>query len=164
MADSPLDLEVTRYKYAALSRTFEFVWRQQIIEKWRPEYPYALNDVVRPIVGNGFYFLCTTAGESAGIQPSDWPTTALDTLNDGSVVWQCQLPVSIDADDILTSVFTLDAGLTEDSKAIDGQVTQITISGGVAGESYRVSNTITRESGSQETASFVLEILEPEDV
>ncbi|MBF0291153.1 MAG: hypothetical protein HQK86_03255 [Nitrospinae bacterium] len=45
-------------------------------------------DIVRPTNANdnGHYYQCTTAGTTAGSEPT-WPTGSGSTVNDGSVVW-----------------------------------------------------------------------------
>jgi hypothetical protein len=45
-----------------------------------------------PLVGtgNGYYYECTTAGTTGATEPT-WPTTAGNTVVDGSVTWTCRL-------------------------------------------------------------------------
>ena len=47
---------------------------------------------VVPTTANGYYYTCTTAGTTAGTQPS-WPMTVGGTVTDGTVVWTCTAEV-----------------------------------------------------------------------
>lgn len=55
---------------------------------WLATQAYSLNQFVVPTVGNSRVYKCTTAGTSAGSQPT-WPTTVGNTVADGTVVWTC---------------------------------------------------------------------------
>src|SRR5215469_12806758 len=58
--------------------------------RWQPNTIYLVGEVVTPAsggtVGNGHTYRCTTAGTSGGTQPS-FPTGALQTVSDNTVVW-----------------------------------------------------------------------------
>lgn len=70
------------------------VWRTWIdtIEwpfiRWKASTVYALDDIIQPTVANGHWYKVTTAGTSAGAEPT-WPTDGT-TVNDNTVVWQDQ--------------------------------------------------------------------------
>lgn len=55
---------------------------------WAATTAYSLGDRVVPTSSNGFYYECTTAGTSAGTEPT-WPTTIGNTVVDGTVTWTC---------------------------------------------------------------------------
>jgi HK97 family phage major capsid protein len=59
---------------------------------WEATHAYTLGQFVVPTTGleNGFRYECTTAGTSAGTQPT-WKTTEGETNTDGTVVWTCRL-------------------------------------------------------------------------
>lgn len=57
---------------------------------WAGTTAYSLADFVVPVTQNGFRYECTTAGTSAGGEPT-WPTTVGDTASDGTAVWTCRL-------------------------------------------------------------------------
>lgn len=60
---------------------------------WQASFNYALNDVCKPTVYNGFYYKVTTdAGSSGGSQPT-WPTTPGTTVVDGGITWTCMTDV-----------------------------------------------------------------------
>jgi len=47
---------------------------------------YSLNTIVRSATATPYYYVCTTAGTSAGTPPT-WSTTVGGTTNDGTVIW-----------------------------------------------------------------------------
>lgn len=53
---------------------------------WAATTAYALDNVVVPTSSNGWRYVCTTAGTSAGSEPT-WPTTLGGTVTDGTVQW-----------------------------------------------------------------------------
>lgn len=54
---------------------------------WVVTNTYVLNDEVKPIIENGYYYIATIAGDSGATEPA-WPTTEGDTVVDGTVTWQ----------------------------------------------------------------------------
>lgn len=54
--------------------------------KWAAATAYALNTVIAP--GNGYTYICTTAGTSGSTEPT-WPTSE-GAVNDGAAVWTYQ--------------------------------------------------------------------------
>lgn len=59
-------------------------------------------------------------------------------------------------DTIASSTWSLPSPLTEVSKSFDGTTTAVIISGGLAGTSYTVTNTITTSKGLTDSRSFRL--------
>tara|TARA_R110000803_G_C11953499_1_gene317950 strand:- start:43 stop:1455 length:1413 start_codon:yes stop_codon:yes gene_type:complete len=57
-------------------------------DAWAGTTAYALNKYIKPTIANtnGLFYLATTAGTSAGAEPT-WPTTIGTTVTDGTVVW-----------------------------------------------------------------------------
>lgn len=56
---------------------------------WAATTAYVAGDVVRKVASNGFLYVCTTGGTSAGSEPT-WNTTLYDEQPaDGSVQWMC---------------------------------------------------------------------------
>lgn len=155
--------EEVRLKPANVDETFALDWRKFIVQAWRPETDYALGSIMRASVGTGFYYEATVAGISARLMP-DLPIVDGETVTDGSLVWTARHPSTPTLDSISTSDWTLDAGISEVSKAINGFLTTITIGGGVEGEQYRATNLITKSNGEDEEDSLIIEIIAPKDV
>lgn len=61
---------------------------------------------------------------------------------------------------IATSAWVVPAGLTKVSEAVNGFVTEVELSAGAAGKSYRVTNRITFADGSIDDRSFTLRVVE----
>lgn len=59
---------------------------------------------------------------------------------------------------ITSSVWTLPAGLTNDSDSFAGAITKVDISGGTIGERHEVTNTITTSLGRTEPRTMIIEI------
>jgi len=57
--------------------------------EWTSTTSYSLDDIMVPTTRNGYVYVCTTAGTSAGSEPT-WGTTPEATTSDGSVVWTCK--------------------------------------------------------------------------
>ena len=60
-----------------------------ILPSWAASTVYALDDLVKPLNRNGYFYKCTTAGTSAASTPT-WPTTIGNTVTDNTAVWTCQ--------------------------------------------------------------------------
>lgn len=56
---------------------------------WAATTAYSLAAIVSPVTGNGYFYECTTAGTTAGTEPT-WPTVVGNTVTDGTVVWTCR--------------------------------------------------------------------------
>lgn len=57
---------------------------------WAAATAYAFGTVRKPTTANGLRYEATTAGNSAGSEPT-WPTTIGNTVVDGSVTWTCRM-------------------------------------------------------------------------
>jgi len=106
--------------------------------------PYSANTFVRPTKANGFDYEATTAGTTAENEPR-WPTTAGQTVVDGSVTWTARVASgsSINTPGIVSS--TSDpVGLTVSGASV-ADLTRVnaTYSGGVDGQQYDAVFTVT---------------------
>jgi hypothetical protein len=55
---------------------------------WTASASYNYGDVVRPASGNGYIYMCDTAGTAAGSAPT-WPTVVGEDVADNTVNWTC---------------------------------------------------------------------------
>jgi hypothetical protein len=53
---------------------------------WAASTAYVVGDTLSPVTPNGFKYICTTAGTSAGSEPT-WPTTFKGTVTNGGAVF-----------------------------------------------------------------------------
>ena len=53
---------------------------------WEASTAYAVDEVAEPVVRNGYRYAVTTAGTTAGTEPT-WGTTVDGTTNDGTASW-----------------------------------------------------------------------------
>jgi hypothetical protein len=70
---------------------FSFVWTvNDTTVAWGAGAAKSSGDYVKPSTRNGYVYKCTTAGTTAGTEPT-WPTTPGNTVTDGGAVWTCIL-------------------------------------------------------------------------
>lgn len=85
-------------QFDALRRTdpdfFEFEWREMIVAQRRGGRTYSVSDVVRPLRPNGFYAVCSVAGQAAAREPV-WAATEGVTVQDGSITWTMQAAATL---------------------------------------------------------------------
>lgn len=53
---------------------------------WKAGYKYNIGEIVLPTLSNGYYYKCTTAGQSGTSEPN-WGTST-NGISDGTVVWK----------------------------------------------------------------------------
>lgn len=115
-----------------------------ILDDWEGTTAYVLGDTVIPTTPNGFRYEVTTAGITAGTEPS-WPTSIGSTVADGGVIWTC---VAGDRPTTEIKLATTSGGLAGATPGA-GLDLGTSISSGIANavEFYmRVTNTITTAS------------------
>ena len=59
-----------------------------VLAFWEATSSYAVGALAEPVPANGYAYVCTTAGTTAGAQP-DWPPMPGLSISDGSLVWTC---------------------------------------------------------------------------
>lgn len=80
-----------------------------------------------------------------------------DAVLDYTLDWDAWLA---DTDTIASAVFTVASGLTKDSEEFTDDTSTVWLSGGTAGESYKVSCRITTVAGRREDRSFYVDMKE----
>lgn len=141
-----------------------FNWSQSCAYIRAAAEVYALGEVVRPEVANGFEYICTTEGQThQEIEPA-WKLAIGKTVKDGSVVWTCQaISIASLKKTIVTSAWSAETALVVDEPSVvdaDGEEkTQAFVSGGVAGETYLVSNTVVFSDGSEDVGQVNIEVV-----
>ena len=157
-----------QYKDPGIDSTHFVEWHNEFVFDRKPNTQYTAGQVVKAPVETGWYYLASVVegkayGRTGELTPQ-FPTASGETVQDGTIIWIALHPADHSPATITQSDWVLDAGLTEVSKSISGFITAIEVAGGDAGEQYRVVNNITRSDGSQDTATFVIELNNPPDV
>lgn len=62
------------------------------VTPWAPSTAFALNAIATPLTANGLHYQATVAGSTGASEPT-WPTTAGDTVVDGTVTWTAIEPL-----------------------------------------------------------------------
>ena len=65
------------------------IYKQTTPSDWAASTAYSLNDRVKPVTENGYYYVCSSAGTSGGTEPT-WPTKDGDTVVDSGATWTCR--------------------------------------------------------------------------
>lgn len=101
-----------------------------------PDTAYAQNVIVQPKRGTGLQYKATTAGVTGTDEPR-WPTTAAQTVTDGSVVWTAEAVTTGSQIRTLSSAaWTASSGITVGSPSTLGTRSVVLVSGGTDGQDY----------------------------
>ena len=118
---------------------------------WATATDYAVNDYVYDETDGGYY-VCITKHTSSGAL-----RTTSDSAKWSSVSGGLYLPSGVT---ISTSSWTVPTGITNDADNKTTQVALITLSGGVAGESYLLVNHVVLSNGSEDDRTIKVKIKE----
>lgn len=123
-----------------------------------PATDYALNAVVLAPRSTGLQYRATTAGRTGTTEPR-YPTTAGQTVTDGSVVWTAEAVSSSSLVRTLsTATWSATSGLTVGTPTNAGTKSTVLISGGVDGQDYEVTCVAECSDGTSAVASFTVQI------
>ena len=102
-------VEWTAKPYTLLLNTGDTItastWRMSSDDEWVTVTAYTITDTAVPTTPNGYAYDCTTAGTSGGSEPT-WPTTAGDTVTDGTAVWTARFIGTLIDEGIVSSIKT----------------------------------------------------------
>lgn len=132
--------------------------------QWLANTPFPAAALVRPSDGNGtgFAYQASGAGETGENEPA-WPTTAGQTVVDGSITWTADVPPAAGQDTISSVTWVQsnppDATLTLGSQSHNSFAVTGYVGGGTSGKVYTIVITITMSSGAIYPAQLVLTIL-----
>lgn len=89
-----------------------------LLNDWAASTAYSLGDTVRPTTPDGFRYEVTTAGTSAGTEPT-WPGATIgSTVSDGTVVWTL-VAAERDTDEITLALSSGDLATNTAGAALD---------------------------------------------
>jgi hypothetical protein len=129
---------------------YEIDYRKLVAQEMRRDRPYSVGAIVKAPRHTGFYYECTTAGETKFNWP-DLPRAAGVTVADGSVVWTARLPSSSALPTISSVTWDVEpAGLEVDSERIEGGIVFPTFTGGVAETLYEFTAHLVWSTGQRE--------------
>lgn len=92
---------------------------------WTSEQSASAGDAVRPTARNSFVYECTTGGTAGTTEPV-WPTTAGETVTDGTITWTCRANYCLAAASLSSGDFTKADG-TSGRKVTVAEKTGLTI-------------------------------------
>jgi hypothetical protein len=120
---------------------FDFLWIEDLIDPWLPEYLFQVGQAVRPSLSNGFLAIVTKAGLS-GFREPIWPRESgaivqgeLAGVSVGSVEFQMARPEAASIPTIDSSTFTVTpTGIVVPSSQTiqESRLTRIQIDGSAA--------------------------------
>ena len=140
--------------------TLEIDVRNLAYGEMRRGRPYTTGTFVRAPRHTGFYYECTTAGDTKAHWP-ELPRAAAETVTDGSVVWTARHPNDATLPTISSVTWAVDdAALSVDSESVVGGLVFPVLSGGLAGVTYTVTATVTWSTGQVDDVSFYVEVVE----
>ena len=109
--DASLDMIADADKASACSAQPATYYEACNPAAWTSAMSAILEDAVRPTARNGYVYECTTAGTAGTTEPV-WPTTAAETVTDGTIVWTCRANHCLAAVSLASGDFTIADGTT----------------------------------------------------
>lgn len=139
---------------------FAIDWTGWLAIRWIPGAMQDPGAIVRPVNANGFAYTTTAGGQSNSIEPV-WPATLGQTVNDGSIVWQC---VAIDNTSLQATVssakWSAPSGVSILGQATKGQITLVAIdlTQATAGVDYAVNCDASFTDGESKTGQILIKV------
>jgi hypothetical protein len=135
-------------------------FRAHCVRYREPGVDYNLGTAVEPVSATGFQYRATVAGRTAAKEPR-WPTTAGQTVRDGSVVWTCEAPTGDSIERTIANAQWTGSGLTISTPTNSPTASRAFISGGILGQSYTVTIAGTFSDATVKALTFTLKIERP---
>lgn len=150
----------TRTMKSGEAITYEIAWWSYLTRYWSPGERFETGVFIQPTRPTGRQLECTTAGQTGAVEPKPWPFTVGDVRADGSVVWTVREIGNDSVDTIATSAWATTLGLTIASQQTDTvkQLTSARLSGGIIGQTYRVTNEIATATGDEYIFTLLLTV------
>lgn len=123
-----------------------------------PDHDYEMNTCVVPATRTGFQYRATTAGVTGHREPR-WPLIAGQTVRDGSVVWTAEVISTASLERSLSSASWDAGGLTLTNFNATAQEAVALVSGGTAGQAYRLRCDGTFSDGIVKSVTIDLEVV-----
>lgn len=139
---------------------FAIDWTGWLAIRWVPGALQQPGTILRPVNPNGFAYTTVNGGQSSTLEPS-WPGTLGQTVNDGSIVWQC---VPIDNTSLQATVSSVKWAAASQigilGQAIKGQVALVALdlSGAIQGVDYLVTCAATFTDGETKTGKLLIKV------
>lgn len=134
--------------------------RAAVITSIRRDWPYQLGMIGKVPKHTGFYYECTTAGETKAFWP-EFSRASGETVDDGSVVWTARHP----DDSSLPTISAVTWGVAGDddelevaSDRIEGGIIYPTLAGGTLGIDYELTAHITWSTGQQDDVTVTIPV------
>lgn len=144
---------------------YGFNWTAAFARHWQADFPFALNVAIRPAgAPSGFQY--SSSGGQSGADEPPWPTVIAQAVIDGPITWTAE---AIDTDSLADTIVSdswaasVPAGLTVQADAPFNtaglQRTSAILSGGVAGTTYVIENTVITSLGHEYVARILLTVI-----
>lgn len=131
---------------------------------WRPGTIFVNGVSVRPSVPTGYQYAVANTGQGqSGATEPKWPRVIGETVQDGSIVWQCEAvsDASLTAT-IVTSAWSSDSDVTLSDEILENadgvHRTSVQVAGGSLGQKYEVRNLVVFSDGSTEESALRVQI------
>lgn len=119
---------------------------------------YHEGDIVKPSVDTGYYYVCTTSGKSAGVEPTWASSVTSGTAVFAARSWDLYLSY---AETLISSSWAADNGVTLISSSFSDSSTNIKISAIPAlVTSFTITNHVTKSNGEALNRSFKFKVNE----